>query len=84
MSLINYIVFLTKIYVINLLSLLIISISLNICSRNSGYMNLCQLGFFGDKQQKPTLVNLSKKGYLGKDVEQQEKKKPQRTKCRSG
>lgn len=38
-------------------------------------MNLCQLGFFGDKQQKPTLVNLSKKGYLGKDVEQQEKKK---------
>lgn len=70
MSLIKYIdIFLTNTHVISLLGLLIISIPLNICSRNFGYTNLYQLGVFGYKQQKPTLANLNKKGGLGKDME---------------
>lgn len=60
-----------KTHVISLLGLLIIFIPLNVCSRNFGYMNMYQLSFFDDNQQKPTLATISKNGYFGKDMEQQ-------------
>lgn len=61
----------------NLPSLPIISIPLNICSGNFGYMNLYQLGVFGYMQQKQTLGNISKKGDWGKDRKQPKSIDPQ-------
>lgn len=82
MSLVKYIdVFFTSTHLISLLGSLRNFISLNICSRNFGDMNLYQLGVFGYKQQKPTLANLNKEGDLGKDMEER-KVQAQRTKFR--
>lgn len=71
MSLVKYTdIFLTNMHVISVLGLLIISISLSICSRNCGYMNLYHLEGFGYKWQKPILANLNRIEDLGKDMEQ--------------